>query len=124
MVFLLLKRKYIWISQLYLKGPASYGSAKRSYTQSKPPIGKVQSYFEIKPSFTKHSSILLEFPRLKVFVKAKNAIRSLDKAHYDKPAKINRKIRYLFVANDCLSRYLRGETLKTKYATETTKAVI
>ena len=43
----------------YLKGPASYGSIKRLQTQSKLPIGKVQSYLETKPSFTKYRSIRL-----------------------------------------------------------------
>ena len=57
------------LEQLYLKGPASYGSANRLHTQSKVPLGKVQSYLETKPSFTKYRSILLKFPRLKNFVK-------------------------------------------------------
>ena len=112
----------IRLDQLYLKGPASYGSAKRLHTQSKLPLGKVQSYLETKPSFTKYRSILLKFPRLKVFVKDINEIWSLDLAHVDKLAKYNRNIKYLLVAVDCLSRYLRVEPLKTKYATETAEA--
>ena len=42
------------LEQLYLKGPASYGS--------KLPLGKVQPYSETKPSFTKYRSIRLKFP--------------------------------------------------------------
>ena len=45
------------LDQFFLKGPASYGSIKRLQTQSKLPIGKVQSYLETKPSFTKYRSI-------------------------------------------------------------------
>ena len=41
------------LEQLYLKGPASYGSAKRLHTQSKLPLGKVQSYFGDKTVFHK-----------------------------------------------------------------------
>ena len=107
---------------IYLKGPASYGSTKRLYTESKLPLGKVQSYLETKPSFTKYRSILSKFPRLKVYVKDINEIWSLDLAHVVKLATYNRNIKYLLVAVDCLSRYLRVETLKTKYATETAEA--
>ena len=107
------------LEQLYLKGPASYGSTKRIHTQSKLPLGKVHSYLETKPSFTKYHSIRLKFPGFKVFVKDINEIWSLDLAHVDKLAKYNRSIKYLLVAVDCLSRYLRVELLKTKYATKT-----
>ena len=51
-----------------------------------------------------------------------NEIWSLDLAYVDKLAKYNRGVRYLLVAVDCLSRYLRVEPLKTKYAKETTEA--
>ena len=110
------------LDQFYLKGPASYGSIKRLQTQSKLPIGKVLSYLETKPSFTKYRSIRLKFPRLKVFVKDINEIWSLDLSHVDKLAKYNRNIKYLLVAVDCLSRFLRVEPLKTKYATEAAEA--
>ena len=43
-------------------------------------------------------------------------------AHVDKLPKNNRNIKYLLVAVDCLSRYLRLEPLKTKYATEAAEA--
>ena len=51
-----------------------------------------------------------------------NEIWSLDLAYVDKLAKYNRGVQYLLVAVDCLSRYLRVEPLKTKYAKETTEA--
>ena len=57
------------LEQLYIKGPASYGSTKRLHIQSKLPLAKVQSFFETKPSFTNYRSIRLKFPRFKVFVK-------------------------------------------------------
>ena len=60
------------LEQFYLKGPASYGSTKRLHTQSKLPLGKLQSYLETKPYFTKYRSIRFKFPRLKVFVKEIN----------------------------------------------------
>ena len=75
------------LNQFYLKATASYGNIKRLQTQSKLPLGQVQSYLEAKPSFTKHRSIRLKFTRLKVFVKDINKNWSLNLAHVDKLAK-------------------------------------
>ena len=44
---------------------------------------------------------------------------SVDLAYVDKIAKHNRGVKYLLLAVVCLSRYLRVEPMKTKYATET-----
>ena len=79
-------------------------------------------YLETKPSLKKYRAQRLKFPRSKVIVNDLNEIWSLDLAHVDKLAKYNRDVKYLLVAVDCLSRYLRVEPLKTKYATETAKA--
>ena len=110
------------LDRLYSKGPASFGSSKRLKDFSKLPMTKVKMYLETKPSFTKYRAQRLNFPRLKVIVNDLNEIWSLDLAHVDKLAKYNRDVKYLLVAVDCLSRYLRVEPLKTKNATETAKA--
>ena len=83
---------------------------------------KVQMYLETKISFTKYRSRRLRLPRLRVIVNDLNKIRSVDLAFADKLAKYNNGVKYLLVAVDCLSRYLRVEPLKTKYATETAEA--
>ena len=64
----------------------------------------------------------MQFPRLKVIVKDINEIWSLDLAFVDNLAKYNRDVKSLLVAVDCLSRYLRVEPMKTKYATEAADA--
>ena len=110
------------LEQFYIKGPASYGSIERLQTQSKLPMGKVQSNLETKLSFTKYRSIRLKFCKFKVFVKDINEIWSLDLARVDKLANYKRNIKYLLVAVDCLSRYIQAEPLKTKYATEAAEA--
>ena len=84
---------------------------------------KDRMYLETKSSFTKYLAQRLNFPRLKVIVTDLNEIWELDLAHVDKLAKYNRDVKCLLVAVDCLSRYLRVEPLKTKYATETAKAL-
>ena len=110
------------LDRLYSKGPASFGISKRLKDFSKLPMTKVKMYLETKASFTKNRAQRLNFPRLKVIVNDLNEIWSLDLAHVDKLAKNNRDVKYLLVAVDCLSRYLRVEPLKTKKATETAKA--
>ena len=102
------------LDRLYSKGPASFGSSKRLKDFSKLPMTKVKMYLETKPSFTKYRAQRLNFPRLKVIVNDRNEILSLDLAHVDKLAKYNRDVKYLLVAVDCLSMYLRVEPLKTK----------
>ena len=110
------------LDNLYLKGPASFGNAKRLQILSKLSMKKVKMYLETKPSFTKYRSRRLRFPRLKVIVNDLNEIWSVDLAFVDKLAKYNSGVKYLLIAVDCLSRYLRVEPLKTKYATETAEA--
>ena len=95
------------LDRLYLNGPAF------------PDTFKIKMYLETKPSFNKYRSRRLRFPRLKVVVNDINEIWSVDLAYVDKLAKYNDGVKYLLVAVDCLSRYLRVEPLETKYATET-----
>ena len=51
-----------------------------------------------------------------------NEFWSLDLTHIDKLADYNCTVKYLLVAVDCLSQYLRVEPMKTKYATEAAEA--
>ena len=83
---------------------------------------KVKTYLETEPSFTKYCSRRLRFPRLKVAVNNINEIMSVDLAYVDKIAKHNRGVKYLLLAVVCLSRYLKFEPMKTKYATETAQS--
>ena len=113
------------LDRLYSKGRSSFGSSKRLKDFSKLPMIKVKTYLETKPSFTKYRAQRLNFPRLKVIVNDLNEIWSLDLAHVDKLAKYNRDVKFLLVAVDCLSRYLRIYVLnrwKQKNSTETAKA--
>ena len=111
------------LEQLYLRGPASFWKLKAiTKNTAKMSLAKVNSYLDTKPSFTKYRSYRMQFPRLKVIVKDINEIWSLDLAYVDNLAKYNRDVKYLLVAVDCLSRYLRVEPMKTKYATEAANA--
>ena len=83
---------------------------------------KVKLYLEIKPSFTKYRSRRLRFPRLKIVVNNLNEIWSIHLAFDDRLRKYSSGVKYLLVAVDSLSRYLRVEPPKPKYATETAAA--
>ena len=107
------------LDKLYLNGPASIGSKTSSQNLSKLSMKKNKMYLETKPSFNKYRSRRLRFPRLKIVVNDINDIWSVDLAYVDKIAKYNFGVKHVLVAVDCLSRYLRVEPLKTKYATET-----
>ena len=108
------------LDKLYFYGPASFGSAKRLQNLSKLSMKKIKMYLETKAlSFNKYRSRRLRSRRPKVVVNNINEIWSVDLAYVDKLAKSNGGVKYLLVAVDYLSRYLRVEPLKTKYATET-----
>ena len=107
---------------LYTKGLAAFGSVKNLTNASQLSPKKVKNFLRSQSSHTKYGLFRKTYPRLKVIVNDINEIWSLDLAYVDKLAKYNRGVRYLLVAVDCLSRYLRVEPLNTKDAKETTEA--
>ena len=96
----------------YTKGPAAYGSVKnlQRITNLKP--SKLKFFLEGKNAHTKHKKYRIKFPTLKVISYDINEIWSLDLVHVDKLPTENKDVKYLLVAVDCLSRYLRVEPLK------------
>ena len=75
-----------------------------------------------KKAHTKHKKYRKRFLKLKIFAYDINEIWLLDLAYVDNLAKENKDVKYLLVAVYCLSRYLRVEPLKSKYATTTADA--
>ena len=106
----------------YTKGPAAYGSIKNLQKSTKLKPSEVKLFLERKNAHTKHKKYRKRFPTLKVIAYDMNEIWSLDLACVDKLARENKDVKYLLVAVDCLSRYLRVEPLKSKYATTTADA--
>ena len=106
----------------YTKGAAAFGSEKNLQKSTKLKLRKVKKFLESKNAHTKHKKFRIRLPCLKVIAYYINGIWSLDLAHVDKLSEYNRGLNYLFVAVDCLSRYLGVELLHSKYATKTTKA--
>ena len=79
-------------------------------------------YLETKPFSTKYHSRRLAFPRLKAVNSDIYEMWSVRLAYENKIAKYSRVVKYLIVAVDYISRYLRVEPLKIKYAAETAQA--
>ena len=104
------------------KGPALFGSVKTLKATTVIPRRKVKHFLHTEPSYTKYRTVRRKIARLKVIVYDINEIWSIDLAYVDKLAKYNKEIKYLLVAVDCMSRYLRVQPLKSKYATTTAEA--
>ena len=104
------------------KGPAAHGSVKNLQKSTNLKPSKVKLFLEGQNAHTKHKKYRNRFPTLKIIAYNINEIWSLDLAYVDKLAKENKDVKYLLVAVGCLSRYLRVESLKSKYATTTADA--
>ena len=106
----------------YTKGPAAYASVKTLQKSANLKPSKIKLFLDAKKANTKHKIYRKRFPTLKVIASDLNEIWSQELAYLDKLAKENKDVKYLLVAVDCLSCYLRIEPLKSKCATTTSDA--
>ena len=104
------------------KGPALMGSVNNLIKATNLSRKKVKQFLHTEPAFTKYRTVIRKTPRLKFIVYNIDEIWSLDLAFVDKLAQYNHDVKYLLVAVDCMSRYLRVQPLKSKYATTTAEA--
>ena len=104
------------------KGPALFGSVNNLIKASNLSRKKSKHFLHTEPSYTKYRTVIQKNPRLKVIFYDIAEIWSLDLAFVDKLAQYNHDDKYLLVAVDCMSRYLRVQPLKSKYATTTAEA--
>ena len=99
------------------QGAALLGSVQNLKEEPKSSHGKVKQFSHTEPSYTKHQSVRRKKPRLKVIVYDIDEIWSIDLAYVDKLADYNKTHKYLLLAVDCMSSYLRVQPLKSKYVT-------
>ena len=104
------------------KGLALFGSVNNLIKATNLPQKKVKHFLHTEPAYTKYRTVIRKTPRLKVIVYDIDEIWSLDLAFVDKLAQYNHDVKYLLVENDCMSRYLRVQPLKSKCATTTAVA--
>lgn len=106
------------------KSPAGYGGIKALKKQSGVSLAKVKQYLDGSGTYTKFRPSVETFPRLKVRSLGINHIWSLDLAFMTELAPSNGGVKYLLVAVDVLSRYLRVEPIKSKTSKDTSIAFL
>ena len=110
------------LNKLYTKGSAAFGSIANLKKVSGLPRSKVVLYLQSKAPYTKYRQFRKTFPRLKAFAYRINEIWSVDVAYMDKIAQHNNEVKYLLVAVDVISRYLRVQPMKALYAKDAVEA--
>ena len=101
------------LDKLYTKGSAAFGSIANL---------KIVRYLQSKAPYTKYRQFRESFPRLKTVAYRINEIWSVNVAYMDKVAQHNNGVKYLLVAVDVLSSYLRVQPMKTLYAKDAVEA--
>ena len=110
------------LNDVYIKGKAAFGSVTNIKRESGLSQRKIEKFLQSKNSYTKYRQFRTNFPRLMVVAYRINEIWSMDVAYLDKIAKHNNGVKYLLVAVDVLSRYLRVQPLKTMLANDCVEA--
>ena len=107
---------------MYTKGSAAFGSIANLKKASGFTRGKIVRYLQSKAQYTKYRQFRESFTRLKAVAYRINEIWSVDVAYMDKVAQHNNGVKYLLVAVDVLSRYLRVQPMKALYAKDAVEA--
>ena len=108
------KSEKVSLNRLYSRGRAAYGSVRNLSKASGLSKKKVEQFLQTKTSYTKFGPPIRRFRRLQAFSKNINEIWCMDLAFVDKLASQNKGIKYLLVAVDVFSRFVRAQTMKTK----------
>ena len=109
---------------LYTSGPSAYGSVSSLVQASGLTRRKVKEFVHGKKAYTQYHLAVRKFPRLRVVAKYINEIWCLDLAYVDKLSDENNSTKYLLLAIDVLSRFVRVQPLKDKTAATTKEAFI
>ncbi len=108
------------LDRLYKNGSTAYGSVASLSKASGLSRAKVVQFLHSKASYTKFYPVQRNFRRLGAHSAHLNHTWSIDLAFVDKLATWNKSVKYLLVAVDNFSRFVRVEPIKNKSA-ETTK---
>ena len=110
------KSEKVSLNRLFSRGRAEYGSVRNLSKASGLSKKKVEHFLQTKSSNTKFGPPIRRFRRLQAFSKYINEIWCVDLAFVDKLVSQNKGVKYLLVAVDVFSRFVRVQTMKTKYA--------
>ena len=106
---------------MFSKGRAAYGSIQ-NLSKASGLSKKIRTFFTNQDIVYKIWSTIRVLRRLQAFSKYINEIWYMDLAFEDKLASQNNGVKYLLVALDIFLRFVRVQTMKTKYAKETLQA--
>ena len=118
----LTKSEKVRLSRLYSRSRAAYGSIQNLSKASGLSKKEVEKFLQTRTSYTKFDPPIKCFQRLQAFSKYINEILCMDLACVDNFASQNNGVKYLLVAVDIFSRFVRAQTIKTKYAKDTLQA--
>ena len=104
--------------------PSVYGSINRLVKSTGLKCKTVKTYLTTSSTYTKFKQTGHRFPRLKVQSYRLNEILSVDLADLQSLSTGIRNTRYLLVSVDTLSRFLRVQPMKDKYASTTRRAFV
>ena len=116
------KSEKVSLNRLYSRGRAAYGSVRNLSKASGLSKRKVEQFLQTKTSYKKFGSPIRRFRRLQAFSKYINESWFVYLAFVDELASQNKGVKYLVVAVDVFPRFVRVQTLKTKYAEDTLQA--
>ena len=107
---------------MYSGGRATYGSVQNLSKANGLSKKKVEKFSQTKTSYTKFGPPIRCFQRLQAFSNYIKEIWCIDLAFVVKLDSRNKKFKYLLVAVDIFSRFVRDQTMKIKYAKNTLQA--
>ena len=116
------KSEKVILNRLHSRGRAAYGSVRTLRKASGLSKKKIEQFLQTKTSYTKFGPPIRRFRRLQAFSKKLNEIWCMDLAFLDKLASQNKGVKSLLVAVDVFSRFVRVQTMKTKYAKDALQA--
>lgn len=121
-----------YLSHIYysVNNPASYSSAyyilkevKRRKAHSKISLGQIQKWLDKQKNYTEFKDVKRKFKRFKLFVSEKDMTWFVDTMNMGYLEQYNKPYKYILVAVDALSRFLRAVPLKTLKAVEMKSAL-
>ena len=110
------------LQKLYREGKAKYGSVQNLQKASGLSKKKVTDFLYRKNPYTKIRQAIRHFKRLPAFAKRINEIWCLDLSFMDKLSEFNNGVKYLLICVDIFSRFVRVQSMKSKYASDAVAA--
>ena len=116
------KSEKVSLNSLYSRGRAAYGSVRNLSKTSGLSKKKVEQLLQTKSSHTNFGPPIRRFRRLQALTKYFIEIWCMILAFVDKLLKQNNGVRYLLVAVDDFSRFVKVQIMKKKYVKDTLHA--